>query len=448
MGLRTSMQLKQEMPWIVVVAICAFAAIGIAAYGVGAGVIEVNLAAIALIALGLGIVGLLVRGMSYSQSIAELVQETAWLTKEISGLTRDRNSEQRDRQSLMDDMASLRQDSQGMSESIMQSLSSLRANHVSLADGVKSLLEQRKAADLMQQENVQSVMLGQQAAHGISSQLVMPVAPQQFTQPAPESETAQPLQMNAAEAESTQVPFGESLNLSLEPVIDLYTSQTAHYRMNLGMTNDQGTDVLQDVFLHHAERIGMREALDVFVVRETLSILERLRQRDPALCIFVPIGAATLGNRVALQQVLSILQGQPLLATGVVLELPHAVLASLPDRSLEGLAFLARGGVSLSLAQAAIAGVDLAALSKLNVRFIGLAAASLGADTKVTAGLAGFVQSARALRIQVVISHVGDPNQVINLARSARFACGPAFAPPRRLRRNAPENNAQFNVAA
>jgi hypothetical protein len=34
------------------------------------------------------------------------------------------------------------------------------------------------------------------------------------------------------------------------------------------------------------------------------------------------------------------------------------------------------------------------------------------------------------------VSQVADPRQVENLGRVARYACGAAFAAPRRLRRN------------
>jgi hypothetical protein len=106
------------------------------------------------------------------------------------------------------------------------------------------------------------------------------------------------------------------------------------------------------------------------------------------------------------------------------------------------LATLARAGVLLSLSQASISGVDLPSLSRLNVRWIGLAASSVGIGTRISAGLPGFVQAARALRIQIVISHLGDPRHVQGLSRTARFASGPAFALPRKLKRTETEDAA------
>jgi EAL domain-containing protein (putative c-di-GMP-specific phosphodiesterase class I) len=222
----------------------------------------------------------------------------------------------------------------------------------------------------------------------------------------------------------------------MEPIIDLYTSQTAHYRMVLGMINDGGQEVPHDVFVHYADRTNARSALDVFVAGEALGILDQLRKRDPKLSVFIPVGAATLASPDSVYKIIDLLKQSPNLASGLVVDVAHAVLASLPESSIEGLALLARSGVVLSLSNAAISGVDLAALGKLNVRFIGLNAANLGLGGRMLPELAGFVQSARALRIQVVVSQVADPRQVENLGRIARYACGAAFAAPRRLRRN------------
>ena len=437
------MQLKQETPWIVLIAVCAFTAIAVAAYGLGAGLISVTLASVSLMALAAGLVVLMARNLMLVQTLAQISENSNWLAGEMAGLAKEQVSQQRGKQALLDDVAALRQENHGMNAGLTKTLGELRDHNATLAQGLKTLIDNNRQAEQRRAWHMEQpphqTMGWQQAAETllppaavVEAPVVVPVAPVSEPQSA----------MTDAD-----VPFGDALNLALEPVIDLYTSQTAHYRMTLGMTNDHGMDVQQDIFLHHAERIGMREALDMFVVRETLSILGRLRQRDPALCIFVPLGSATLGNRDTLQKMLQALQEKSELASGVVLEIPHAVLASLPDRSLEGLAYLARAGVTLSLAQASIAGIDLAALGKLNVRYIGLAAASLSFEGRLSAGLPGFVQAARALRIQVIVSQVSDPAMVAGLAQTARLASGPAFAAPRRLRRQE-ESHSTLRVAA
>jgi EAL domain-containing protein (putative c-di-GMP-specific phosphodiesterase class I) len=116
---------------------------------------------------------------------------------------------------------------------------------------------------------------------------------------------------------------------------------------------------------------------------------------------------------------------------------PHAVLASLPQTSIEGLAYLARSGLELSLSNAAVAGLDLAALDKLNVRYVAISAGSVGSEPKQSAGIANFVQAARALHVQVIVTGVANAQQATQLMRVARYASGAAFAEPRRVRRDA-----------
>jgi EAL domain-containing protein (putative c-di-GMP-specific phosphodiesterase class I) len=311
----------------------------------------------------------------------------------------------------------------------------LRVGHQQVSDNLKTIMDaQRDIQDNLaeaakRQINKQALNEAIDREQQWLAQFEAPLPEEQpDVQPEPEPVTA-----------FEQSPLGDALTLALEPVVDLYTSSTAHYRMILGMTNEQGHEVAHDVFLHHAERMGLRDALDLHVVEQSLALLQQLRQRDANLCIFVPVGAVTLANPQAVQNILAALRNVPDLMQGVVLDVAHVVLASLSESSLEGLATLARAGVVLSLSQASISGVDLGSLNRLNVRYVGVTASSVGVGGVVSAGLPGFVQSARALRIQIVLSHIGDPRHVNGLSRISRYASGPAFASPRKLKRTTPD---------
>ncbi|NMD07614.1 MAG: EAL domain-containing protein [Phyllobacteriaceae bacterium] len=102
----------------------------------------------------------------------------------------------------------------------------------------------------------------------------------------------------------------------------------------------------------------------------------------------------------------------------------------------------------MSLSNAAVAGLDLAALDKLNVRFVGISAGSVGSEPKQSSGIANFVQAARALHVQVIVTGVANAQQATQLMRVARFASGPAFAEPRRVRRDAIGQSAEELSAA
>ncbi len=243
-----------------------------------------------------------------------------------------------------------------------------------------------------------------------------------------------------AAAERNDPSQVDQLVVSLEPVIDLFTTKTSHYRLHLGMVKPEGGEVAHDVLLHHADRTGLRPEFDVFAAREALQLLQHLRQRDPALNVFMAIGPSTLQSASALGRILDERHACHDVADGLVLEIPHAMLAGLSDAGLEGLALLARSGVVLSLANAVVSGIDLEPLAKLNVRYLSLAAAAAGGPEGPSAAMISFTQNARAHRIQAVITGVVDRRIVSRLTKITRFACGPAFAEPRRVKSEAVRN--------
>jgi EAL domain-containing protein (putative c-di-GMP-specific phosphodiesterase class I) len=424
--------LGKDWPWLLAGAILVGVALSVAAYALGSGSTTVTMLSVALIALALGqIVGLL-RSYSRTGVIVKLAESQADIVDAVGRMSNDARRINAENINLARNVEQFRIESTELNNSLSESFASLRQGHEAVADNLKSILEsQKEIQSSITRRNEQSTLAQSNINEAIAREQQWMAQIKEMPDVAVEP---------PAPPSFEQSGLADQLNLSLEPVVDLFTSNTAHYRMHLGMTNEQGQDVAHDIFIHHADRLGLRDQLDQHVIEQSLALLEQLRQRDSALSIFVPVGAVTLSNPQAVQNIIGMLKAAPQHANGIVLDMPHASLASLSDASLEGLATFARAGVLLSLSQASIAGIDLPSLSRLNVRWISLAASSVGIGARISAGLPGFVQSARAMRIQVVISHLGDPRQVQGLARTARFASGPAFAMPRKLKRTDTED--------
>jgi EAL domain-containing protein (putative c-di-GMP-specific phosphodiesterase class I) len=239
--------------------------------------------------------------------------------------------------------------------------------------------------------------------------------------------------------------FGEQFLLSLEPIVDLHSGNTAHYRLHVGMLSPSGEELSQDVLLHHADRTGMRPQLDMFAAREASLLLRRLRKRDPALNIFVNLGAATLSSPKVLAQMIADRHDAADVAQGLAYEMPHSMLAGLTETALEGLATLARQGATLALSNVSLAGLDLHAMSTLNVRFVGLDVGAIDVSMGPSQAMIGFAQAARATRIQMVVTGVTNSRLVASLPQITRLAAGPCFAEPRRVKRETP---AEFYSAA
>ncbi len=423
------MALQQDSLWLLSISACSCAAIGVAATGLGTGTLTVPLAAGGLMALGLGL--LLAQARAYLRLGNDKAHafESHHLRNRMDRIEQENRDWKFGQDSLSQQIASLQREALEGTAALSRGLEDIRGSHTTLAQQIETLMARPP--------QVQPVY-------------VQAPAPQAAAQ-VPQAIEVLPPQHAVEQVAHTDddTPFGERLNLSLEPIVDLYSSQTAHYRLVASMLNDRGQEVPPEMFAHHVAQMGQRPLLDTFIVRETIPILSQLRNRDPNLCVLVPIGAATLADQAYVQTILAYLDSDLDASAGLVLDINHAVLASLPDASLEGLATLARAGVTLALSQASITGIDLAALNKLNVRYVCLAAASLALGTKTPTAVSGFVQAARALRIQTVITQVTEPHLLADIMRSARLACGPAFAAPRRLKRSAAQDEpAQFPAAA
>ncbi len=248
----------------------------------------------------------------------------------------------------------------------------------------------------------------------------------------PEIYVAPPEVIAAPVVQQATSLLADQISYALEPVVDMPTKRTAHYRLHASLAlGDEA--VTGDAFLHASSAAGKRAMIDQLAIEEALGLLERLRQRDPHLCILVPMGAETLQSQVALANILGAITASPF-ANGLIIEVPHVVLAGLGESGIEGLAVLARQGLVFALSNASIVGLDLDAMKILNVKLVGLNAASVsGASPSET--LLGFAQMARLARVNIYVTDVTNPASVAQLSSFSRLACGPCFAEPRRVKR-------------
>jgi EAL domain-containing protein (putative c-di-GMP-specific phosphodiesterase class I) len=413
------MRLERDSLWLVAVALCACAAMGIAAYGIGSGRLSTTLLATAIIALGAGLVMAQMRAHFRATASDDMEQDFRVLAHRLDVAEQSSRDWRFSQEGLSQQISALRDDTSLSAVQLTQGLEDIRIGHASIAQQIQTLLTQplptatSRAAQLFPAE-------------------AAPPPPPLYT---PSFNYADPPPLPEAPANGPPPRLTDKLTLALEPVIDLYSMQTAHYRMIVSMLNDWDLELAPDRFQHKVAQMGQEAEVDLFVIREALGILEKLRQRDANLCIITAVGATTLSDAGVLRDIINLMLERREVSAGLVIEVSHDVLAGLSDASLEGLALLARAGVALAFASASIPGADLGALSKLNVRYVSLAATSLGPRERLSETFGGFVQAARALRIQIIVTQVNDARQMQDISRTARYASGKAFAAPRRLKR-------------
>jgi EAL domain-containing protein (putative c-di-GMP-specific phosphodiesterase class I) len=244
-------------------------------------------------------------------------------------------------------------------------------------------------------------------------------------------QTAQP-------ASSAQPKKGaEHLELLLEPVIELATGTTTHYRAMLDLTDEQGHVLHHAKLMRKADQGGMRSALDTHLVKLVGPVLRRLRVRNPGIRIFVPVGLSTLNARDEGSRIAQLLERDVDVASGVVFEFDQKDLGELDDTGIDNLARLARLGATLSLTRAQASGLDLAALRQLGARYLSFPTHAADSGFGVSQPWREFVQHARAMQFQIVVADIVTPQQASAAGKFGRFGHGAFFAPPRKVRSDA-----------
>jgi EAL domain-containing protein (putative c-di-GMP-specific phosphodiesterase class I) len=229
----------------------------------------------------------------------------------------------------------------------------------------------------------------------------------------------------------------EHLDLLLEPVIELASGSTSHYRALINLANGRGEVVAHAELMEKAELGGMRAALDAHLVKLVAPVLRRLRLKNPGLRVFVPLGKSTLASRGEADSIISLLLQDADVSNGMVFELGQEDIGELNPAGIENLASLGRLGATLALRDVYLGGLDLAALRQLGVRFLNFPPHAVDSGNGPSEVWREFVQYARAMQIQLIVGGIETPQQASAASKCARFGHGPFFAPPRKVRRDA-----------
>ena len=232
-------------------------------------------------------------------------------------------------------------------------------------------------------------------------------------------------------------PARERLDLLLEPVVELSSGKTEHYRALAQMTGGPGGPVDHGILMAKADEGGLRGALDLHLMRLALPVLRRLRQRHPNLRMVVPVGRPTLENTGDMARLVRAIDAERDVVAGLVLAIDQDDLALLSPSGIENVAVLGHSGLTFCLMAAAPSGIDLASLHQIGIRFIDVSASSLGSGYHLSPEWSEFAIHARAMQMQVIAGSVTSGAQAELAVQGCRYAYGPAYAPPRKVRTDA-----------
>lgn len=254
---------------------------------------------------------------------------------------------------------------------------------------------------------------------------------------APPPEPVPSAEPQVADPERETVDANERIELMLEPIIELSSGATLHYRALLSLADDQGNRFGHDQLMGKAEEGGMRDILDSHALKLVAPVLRRLRVRNPGMRVFVSLGGTTLGSPSGTARLLTVLEQERDIASGIVFEISQDTLASLNKTGVESLAQFGRMGATMALSNVAVAGVDLPALRQLGVKFLSIAAAAFDAGFGAASAWRDFTQYARAMQFQIIATGIHSAQQASAATTIVRFGCGPFFAPPRKVKTDA-----------
>jgi len=270
-------------------------------------------------------------------------------------------------------------------------------------------------------------------------------APREDIRPEPRPQAEKP--QARPQAEKPQAASPERLELLLEPVVELSTGATAHYRALLNMVNGEGEEVNHAALMDKAADGGVRPSFDLHLLTLALPVLRRLRIKHPGMRMFVGTSGQTLNSRSDMARVMAAIEIEPDAARGIVFDITHGELAALTPAGIESMAQLARAGVTMALSDVSVSGLDLASLRQLGVRFLDIRAQDFDSGYGLSTAWTQFAQFARAMQFQLIAGSVVNATEATTAARVARFGYGAYFASPRRVKPDASQPREPFAQA-
>lgn len=242
-----------------------------------------------------------------------------------------------------------------------------------------------------------------------------------MAEPPPLPQPSPPPQRRAQPSPS---PRNEGLEFYLEPIVDLTTSATAHYRSSLALNDSRGTRLAHEDLLIDAERYGTRPSLDATAVARAIPVVRKLAAKRPELRVIVPLGRDTPSNAQAMELIEQRFAEAEDCAGSVLFEFDHTALASLDSRGIDGLERLSRLSGGLVLGNTRAAALDFIALRKMRVRMLSFDLSELTQRDSVA-------RFATGQGFEVIAAPLVTAEQISRANRLANYGRGRAFAPPR-----------------
>ena len=259
--------------------------------------------------------------------------------------------------------------------------------------------------------------------HGVRARLAVLEELASHADPAPE---AVPAPAGAGlEAEGRE----DAIDLYLEPVIEITSGQTLHYRASLNMRLPGGMRFDMASVQRGAERAGVGPLVEFITLKRSLEVASHMHARGRRGSVFCHVSAASFASPDFIARAVRELEREQGLASCIILEITESTMAVLSDEGMNGLAQLADHGVNFCLAGARGRGAGPAILAGLGIRHL-----MIDADIIISGEATDYLAACRRAGLIIIAAGVQTPEQADGVRGEADFAFGPKFATPRMVR--------------
>ncbi|MET0482375.1 MAG: EAL domain-containing protein [Aestuariivirgaceae bacterium] len=237
-------------------------------------------------------------------------------------------------------------------------------------------------------------------------------------------------------------PPPPAVELFLEPIVRVKEARTVYYRASLAELGTDGTYV----------SVRKTPAIDFECFRQVVPVARRLRARNRIIGIFCPLSPASFSDDAFIARLLELLREERDVAGGLVVDITQKGLASLEERGLEGLAWLAELGATFCMSHTDVAGPDIPALAHLGFQFIDIDAAIItrsarASNLSVREPALKLFHEAGQHGVSVIAANLTQDHQLEDVLGFASLARGPFFSPPRRVLHQAGATTLESAVA-
>ena len=226
----------------------------------------------------------------------------------------------------------------------------------------------------------------------------------------------------AAAPATMRGPLQPPVELFLEPIVRIKEARTVYYRASLAELGTDGTYV----------SVRKTPAIDFECFRQVVPVARRFRARNRIIGIFCPLSPASFSDEEFIARLLDLLREERDVAGGLVVDITQKGLASLEERGLEGLAWLAELGATFCMSHTDVAGPDIPSLAHLGFQFIDIDAAiitrsAMASNLSVREPALKLFHEAGQHGVSVIAANVTQEHELEAVLGYASLARGPFF---------------------